>query len=228
MWRKDTVRLVGSRLLLLILCALGCISPTIFWAQTNVLDSTGFHFNLDSSRGSLEWVSYLPGIHKKSPQKKIKEKLQWLIMGNTQNFLKKPIAAVPDTKGGYWILDQESCKVYYYSSEGELGEPRYIQKQHLNLSSLVSICPFKDGTFLVIDAHLNTVFLLNPIDKTFQPINETLKINHPTGIVYDPFTDQIYVSETGKHRILAMNARGTVIDSIGHRGKGIGEFNFPT
>jgi sugar lactone lactonase YvrE len=50
------------------------------------------------------------------------------------------------------------------------------------------------------------------------------EFERPTGVACRG--DQIYVAETGKHRILIIDADGTVT-TIGERGHELGQFNFP-
>ena len=50
----------------------------------------------------------------------------------------------------------------------------------------------------------------------------------PTGIAIDRETHEIYVTDTLRDRVYVLDARGTVLRSIGQHGDKNGEFNFPT
>ena len=184
--------------------------------------------NLDSSRGNITFVKQIAASELQKSKNSFKEKLKWVIFGTKRTALKKPVACYPDRNGGLWILDQDPGKILYLKPTGELEVPHFIEKKGFNFSSLVGICAFKENSFLITDSHLKGVFVLNGDKKTFQPLNESLNLERPTGIVYDPVKKIIWVTETGKHRLVALNENGIVVDSLGQRGIAPGEFNYPT
>ncbi len=49
----------------------------------------------------------------------------------------------------------------------------------------------------------------------------------PTGMAYDMARDRLYVTDTGRHQVLAFDGKGKQINSIGTRGAGPGQFNYP-
>jgi DNA-binding beta-propeller fold protein YncE len=51
-------------------------------------------------------------------------------------------------------------------------------------------------------------------------------LGRPSGVAV--FSNKVYVSDTEKHQVHVYNADGDLIFSIGGRGSGPGEFNFPT
>ena len=54
------------------------------------------------------------------------------------------------------------------------------------------------------------------------------QLTRPVGIVYVPEREQLYVVDGGAHRLAVFALDGTMTGSIGRRGGGAGEFNFPT
>ncbi|MFN8165559.1 MAG: 6-bladed beta-propeller [Bacteroidia bacterium] len=53
-------------------------------------------------------------------------------------------------------------------------------------------------------------------------------LDKPTGIGWNSMTNEVWLTETGKHRIDILNNDGKIVRYIGMRGKQPGEFNFPT
>lgn len=53
-------------------------------------------------------------------------------------------------------------------------------------------------------------------------------LTRPVGIAYAPAPDQLFVVDRGAHRLVVFDVEGAVVQTIGLRGSGPGEFNFPT
>ncbi len=53
-------------------------------------------------------------------------------------------------------------------------------------------------------------------------------LERPVGVVYVPQREQLYVVDGAAHRLTVFDLAGTLVKTIGRRGAGPGEFNFPT
>ncbi len=53
-------------------------------------------------------------------------------------------------------------------------------------------------------------------------------LTRPVGITYVPARDQLYVVDGSAHHLTVFDLAGSVVKTIGARGNGPGEFNFPT
>lgn len=53
-------------------------------------------------------------------------------------------------------------------------------------------------------------------------------LERPTGIVFHPSSQQLYVTDTLENKIVAFDEKGERLGEFGSRGLAIGEFNFPT
>ncbi len=53
-------------------------------------------------------------------------------------------------------------------------------------------------------------------------------LSRPVGLAVDPATGNIYIADVGDHRVVVLSQQDTVITTIGTRGIGPGQFNFPT
>ena len=150
-----------------------------------------------------------------------------VITGKKHEPLRRPISLWVEKDGDFWVLDQES-KTILEVEEGVGKTPHFISKKEFGFNSLVGICRFVNGTYLVTDSYMNIIFLIDPQNKICKVWNDSLVLDKPTGIGWNSMTNEVWLTETGKHRIDILNNDGKIVRYIGMRGKQPGEFNFPT
>jgi len=96
-----------------------------------------------------------------------------------------------------------------------------------NFISPVGIAAGRDGSVLVADSELGRVVRLSAEGKALGSFGEGV-LERPTGVVRDAANQRIYVVDTRAHNIKLFDDDGRLIDIIGQRGEGPGEFNAPT
>ena len=79
----------------------------------------------------------------------------------------------------------------------------------------------------VADAELGYVVELDGEGNPIATIGRGI-LKRPTGLAYDAATRVLYVADTQAHEVKVFSADGRLAASIGRRGEGEGEFNFPT
>ncbi len=173
-------------------------------------------------RAEVQWLEEWP-----AKANKAKRSFFDIILGRNKQELKRPVSLVVENKNEFWVLDQESNAILQVIKE-KAKTPNYIRKMDIVYSSLVGICDFREHEILFTDSYLNKIFFVNSEKKECTVLNDSLKLDKPTGIAYSPLTHEIWVLETGEHRIVVLNEKGEVLKKIGARGNGKGEFNFPT
>lgn len=126
-----------------------------------------------------------------------------------------------------YVTDVGRGAVFVFEkSTGEL----FIWDQADRGSSFISpigITMGSDGSILVADSELHRVVRLSADGKTLGSFGEGM-LTRPTGIVRDAVNKRIYVVDTRDHDIKMFDDDGSLIDIIGQRGDGPGEFNAPT
>jgi hypothetical protein len=180
-----------------------------------------------SESGRIKFVCQWPSTTLLHPKKSFSRRMKDVLLGSKIHKIIRPVSMVVDHNGEYWILDQESRAVYLASAD-EYDFPKFIEKKSIDLASLVGITNFKGNNLLITDSYLNKIFLIDPKKKHFYALNDTLNLDRPTGIAYSPVTHEIWICETGRHRLIALNEEGVIVKTIGKRGNQSGEFNFPT
>jgi len=84
-----------------------------------------------------------------------------------------------------------------------------------------------DNRILVVDSRLHAVCVFQPDGSTVTTFGER-QLKRPSGIAYDPQRREIIVSDTGDHNLKVFDRTGRLVRTIGTRGSGPGQFNFPT
>jgi DNA-binding beta-propeller fold protein YncE len=159
-------------------------------------------------------------------QKVFWEGMKDLIFGKNPVSIHTPVAALVDHQNELWVLNQGSGSILHRG-------PKKVRQSRLKnqapFPSLVSLCEDDDGSIYIADSYLNQLYILseaNRYEPVLFPVNETLM--QPTGIAFCRQTKELWVVETAEHRISVFNKKGELVNRIGARGNGPGQFNFPT
>jgi len=194
-------------------------SFNIIWAQdTTIVSNEITH---------VRWVSQFPPSKNKNKPPRITKRIANIIFGKNPIVISKPLNVLAKNPETFWILDQGNGKIIQiHQNSAEI--PRFLNKELKGYTSLVGICSMINNKILFTDSHLHNIYLIDLIKKKILPLNDSLSLKQPTGIAYSKVNDEIWVVETGAHRISVLNRKGEIKKRIGNRGNGHGEFNFPT
>lgn len=83
-----------------------------------------------------------------------------------------------------------------------------------------------DGILYLTDSELRTVAALGKKGELLREFGSDLQ--RPTGLALSPAGDRIYVVDTLSHEVAIFDPSGRRLGTIGRRGTGDGELNFPT
>lgn len=153
------------------------------------------------------------------------DRVKDLLFGEPENRLVRPMA-VAAGDGAVYVADPGAQGIHRFDIPG--GRYDLIAgPDGRALPSPVGVA-WCNGEVFATDSSLGQVFLIRPGAKTAEPMALADKLIQPTGIACDPVAGLIYVADTAAHRIKVFRRDGTLVSVIGRRGKGEGEFNFPT
>jgi DNA-binding beta-propeller fold protein YncE len=79
----------------------------------------------------------------------------------------------------------------------------------------------------VVDSELNEVCVFDRTGK-FKFSFGSGQLTRPSGIAYSHANGRVYVSDTGSHRVAVFDMTGKLLGTLGSRGTGPAQFNFPT
>jgi DNA-binding beta-propeller fold protein YncE len=160
------------------------------------------------------------------------EQLWRLVLGldaadATRVVLQRPVAGAADGTGRIYVSDASRQAVFVFDEKaGELLV--WDRAQGLtSFASPVGVAPGPDGHLYVADAELGMVVRL---DRNGNPVGAIGKgvLKRPAGLARDPEQKLLYVADTYAHDIKVFDDEGRLVQLIGRRGEGNGEFNYPT
>jgi sugar lactone lactonase YvrE len=152
--------------------------------------------------------------------------MEFLVGKERVERLVRPNGVVADSAGNIYVADSEMRMIFLFD----------MQKKSLKFLGMGSLkAPValaidnKDGILFVSDVGASRVFGLN---KDSGDIVVTVgtpgEFVNPAGLVYDENRDRLYVSDSHEHVVKVFDKSGRLISTIGKRGSGDGEFNYPS
>ena len=159
------------------------------------------------------------------------------------NFI-SPVSVAVDAQKRIYVCDSLKCNVQVFDFEGKylytVGKFGKETNDIREVSFLmpVSLTVDQGGNLVALDAKTCNVQIIGKggqlIAKFGEPASPTTgKIEIGTGGFFHPQAlclddkDNIYVSDTGNHRIRVFNPAGKVLNKFGIQGARLGEFNSP-
>ena len=199
----------------------GSFSKIYYFDEVNlpkISDNSKFHVKWIGKFANSDDFNYKPGLF---------EKFKNLIIGRNRLKLIKPNAIIAKDSSNLLILDQGlQAPLIINRANGDFD---YLETDNIkSFPSLIAICNWKNDNVLFTDSKLNLIFKFNWVSGKLNVLNNNIQLNQPTGIGYSSKKDEIWVTETGNHRILILDSNGNIKKIIGKRGAGNSEFNYPT
>ena len=158
--------------------------------------------------------------------------LRWLVGLDSAGYrpvtLRRPQSGVVDVAGQRILVTDTSRQAVYVfdHKEGQLKlwqnatrTQRFVGPTGIALGAA--------GEVYVADAELGYVTRLNQQGDSLGVIGKG-ELKRPIGLVFDAASQQLYVADTHGHNIKVFGGEGQLLRTLGQRGEGPGEFNFPT
>lgn len=156
-----------------------------------------------------KWVAGIGG-EVEEPERSLVRPQSGMVMGSR-------IYVTDVGRGAVFVFDKANGELYIWNQAGEGS----------SFISPIGITMGGEGSVLVADSELARVVRLSADGKMLGSYGEGI-LSRPTGLVRDPVNGVIYVVDTREHNIKLFDDNGSLIDIIGQRGQGPGEFNAPT
>jgi sugar lactone lactonase YvrE len=136
--------------------------------------------------------------------------------------LSKPFGIALDEQDNLCLTDTGASVVCYYDKMKKKWS-RWDKVGNFRFASPVAIAK-RDGVFFVADSVRSCVVAFDQTGKlAFLATNH---LERPSGLAI--LKDQIFVSDSQRHRVVIFDLRGGYRSEFGRRGVAPGEFNFPT
>jgi sugar lactone lactonase YvrE len=154
------------------------------------------------------------------------ERVKDFFFGEAEARIVRPMAVVV-SGGTLYVADSGARGVHRF--DVARGDYALITAAgDIPLPSPVGLARGASGEIYVADSRLAQVFVIRPGAKSAQPVRLDVALTQPTGIAFDSASGRLYVADTAEHRIHIFERDGSLAGSIGRRGSGDGEFNYPT
>ena len=140
----------------------------------------------------------------------------------------KPYGVAVSRLGRVYVADTVARRVFVFDPEakavsfvGESGPGK--------LTKPVGVAVDGEGKVFVADATVNRVFGYDLKGQLAIAIGREGDLDSPSGLAVDRERNLLYVADAKKHHVLCYSTvDGSAVHTIGRRGGGPGEFNFPT
>ena len=172
----------------------------------------------------VRWIGTYPG-EKEGKTVSFGDRVSRIVFGQKPQEIVKPFNIVALDQEHFWILDQGAGGVFEVN-EGRGELLRSMKRADQEFPSLVGFCRMSGGDLLFTDSSLDRVVHIK--GSQMLVFGDSVILDQPTGIACNRSTGDIWVVETGAHRIARFSSEGQLIGRIGERGTGAGTFNFPT
>lgn len=187
-----------------------------------------FSVNLISAQSDpaweVKWLGQFPA-HEAKSKKSFGDRISEVVFGKKPMELIKPFSVLAEDPGHYQIIDQGSGRIVG-NAEGKMLEIKEMKKASQPFPSLVGIAGLPGEEILFTDSRLNQVYKIT--DGNLSLLSDALSLDQPTGIAFCENTGEIWVVETGAHKITVLDREGTILKTVGKRGSSEGFFNYPT
>ncbi|PKN12084.1 MAG: 6-bladed beta-propeller [Deltaproteobacteria bacterium HGW-Deltaproteobacteria-4] len=147
-----------------------------------------------------------------------------LAFGAREEQLVRPYGILSDPQGRLLVADTGGRTLEIFDVKA--GKHHRLGRQNgPMLLSPLGLTSDPQGQIYLTDSTAGEIYRLQA-DGTLN--SWATGLLRPTGIVFNPRTRLIYVTDTAAHQIVAFNSQGVEIFRIGKRGAKVGELNFPT
>jgi len=153
------------------------------------------------------------------------QKLKALIFGTQREILNKPIAIAADKEGVIYVCDSGEASLKIFKPKEKLYQ-KITKINNEELIYPVGVAVADDGSIFISDSTLRKVFCLDKKARYKFTIGLDGRFLRPTGLAIA--SGKLYVVDTQAHKVLIFDLMGNFILEFGARGKGEGEFNYPT
>lgn len=149
------------------------------------------------------------------------------IFGGQEPRMRRPVAVVRTPGGTLYVADAEARGVHRFDTRKK--RYRFIQGEGgTPFPAPVGLARGEGERVYLVDSYLKGVFLISPDRDIARPVPLDAPLLRPTAMAIDPGEGTLFVVDTKAHQIKVFDGRGKFRASVGRRGKGPGEFNFPT
>jgi DNA-binding beta-propeller fold protein YncE len=184
------------------------------------------------SHPMVEYLRTVPSVREFTKPRGFFSKMITLLAGPDEEKpeLLRPYATALDSDGRLLVADPGQRGIHIYDFERRkyqfLRGPRGKR-----LESPIDVACDDNDDIYVSDSVRQLIYVFDKRGGFLRSVggaDPDTSLQRPTGIALDRVARRIYVADTLRHQVLQFGMDGSLIRAIGKRGRGPGEFNFPT
>jgi DNA-binding beta-propeller fold protein YncE len=173
-----------------------------------------------------------------SSEKEVKGKPKFLarvlnLVVGEPNFhsLIHPYGVVTDSQGRIIVTDPGAHGLHIFDFTQHKYKFLSREKDKDGLDSPQCVAVDAEDNIYVTDSYSGKIFIFDANGK-FQRVIGSIKgegfFKRATGIAVDSSARRLYITDTLRHQIWVLDLEGKVMEKVGFRGTGDGQFNYPT
>lgn len=154
---------------------------------------------------------------------------RWIVGADADKpvVLQRPAAVIGDEAGRLYVSDTSRQAVFVFDEAA--GELQVWERagELFNFVAPAGLALAPQRGLFVADAELGVVVRLDARGQPLQRIGRVL-LQRPVGLARDAASGRLFVADAYAHDIKVFDDAGTLQGTIGRRGSGEGELNYPT
>ncbi|MCP4005037.1 MAG: 6-bladed beta-propeller [bacterium] len=150
----------------------------------------------------------------------------WL-SGAIEPRMVRPHGVAVDGRGRLWVADPGAGLVHIFDTARQRYRALNTEESD-RLISPIAVTHDADGVAYVTDSARARIRRYDRNGETLGDWTADGALVRPTGIAFDVHNQILWVVDTARHLLVALDTEGKVVTSFGGRGSQPGEFNFPT
>ncbi|MFQ5663307.1 MAG: 6-bladed beta-propeller [Terriglobia bacterium] len=179
-------------------------------------------------------IDYLRSIDSVRPYSKPRsffgKLVEWVAGPAETPRLLRPYGLTQDSEGRLIVADPGARVVHIFDFERR--KYRYLRGgRRLPFRSPVGVAVDAADNIYVSDSVRARIYVFNKKGKFIRALGDPRRgtaFRRPTGLAIDPARRLIYLTDTLRHQLLVLDLGGALLKTIGRRGTGPEEFNYPT
>jgi len=184
-----------------------------------------------ASRGTIDYVRSINSVREFAKPKSFWGKLTEWVAGPAENpQLLRPYGLTQDSQGRLLVADTGQCVVHIFDPERReyfylRGGPREPFR------SPIGVAVDAGDNIYVSDSVRARIYVFDRKGKFLRVLGDPrggVLFQRPTGLAVDSARRLLYVADTLRHQVLVISFEGALHNTIGRRGTGPAEFNYPT
>ena len=181
---------------------------------------------------TIDYLRSIDSVREYTKPKSFFGKLLEVVAGPAEEAtrLVRPFGVTNDSLGRVLVADPGQRVVHIFDFEKQKYAYLKGGRRREPFVSPVGVAVDAEDNIYASDSARARVYVFNKQGKFQRAFGESgrgLSLLRPTGLAIDSPAGLIYLADTLRHQVLVLKLDGTQVRTIGRRGTGPGEFNFP-